>query len=234
MALDGLTNKVLRLLLAQNNLAISGTREQLLEWPSEISPELISAATDEPPQKRTLTGHKLSNPNTSTSSSDTHVDLTGGQDVIPNKGIVNPANDQNPGEAVAPEINKMAAKQGASPPQQSIHPSRPADHSQPQQPPTLLLSQSTCHQMIETAFIASLLTQASASHQPVSISTSPPSRPTSPRKQSMPFYEVSTLNLTRCYHKTHSLAIQIFLGCPFPSMGNKLISLLPGVRKNTC
>ena len=55
MALDGLTNEVLRLLLAQNNLAISGTREQLLERLSEISPQSISAATDEPPQKRTRT-----------------------------------------------------------------------------------------------------------------------------------------------------------------------------------
>ena len=190
MALDGLTNEVLRLLLAQNNLAISGTREQLLERLSEISPQSISAATDEPPQKRTRTGRELSNPSTSTGSSDAHVDLTGGQDVIPNDGVVNPANEQNPREVVASEINQDGRQTGGVPPQQnvasdplalanlistiveeklkSIHPSRPADHSQPQQPPASLLSHPTRQQMTDPAFVASLLTQASASQQPSS------------------------------------------------------------------
>ena len=106
MESEGLSNEVLRLLLAQNNLATTGNREQLMERIATISPEALAASQrdpDEPLSKRTRANREttaaIHNPPIAIAEDNNNTDQTGQHKTSEDNTHVRPEETQDGGQA---------------------------------------------------------------------------------------------------------------------------------------
>ena len=191
MELSGLTNEVLRLLLSQNNLAISGSREQLIERLGTISPSTSSETRTRssdpsgPRAKRSRSTRQvpgdndnLDVPRDPTLEDETPIDLTaeerGNNRNTHDDGDRNEAPPPNPpldpanlatliGDIVDQKLKSFMPAQSSAPSLQTA-PIALASTSQP----------STTRQLGDPTFVASLLSQPSTSSAEFSL---PPTTP---------------------------------------------------------
>lgn len=193
MALSGLTNEVLRLLLAQNNLAISGTRDQLIERLGTIEQSLAlpsgsrtrsadpndSAANKRPrlEDNPDATDHTNTDPPRLPDNPDQNV---GHQDIDPPNAHGSQVQDgdraggvpQNPA-ALATLIStiideKLKSIQPAAVPQPHQLPQSSLLPPQPTLPPPQPQQLTLQQQLEDPRFVASLLSQPNSITQPPS------------------------------------------------------------------
>ena len=176
MESDGLSNEVLRLLLSQNNLSTSGTRDQLTERLTTVSPEALAASrrdlrVDEPPSKRTRANRETAEDVDSATNS---TEQRGHHETAEVNNHVRPEVIQDGGQArgVRPEQQNLVTNPVAlatlistilDEKLQNLQPLRPA---QPQQQPLPAQSRPTQPQdLTDPNFVTRLLNQPSSSFQ---------------------------------------------------------------------
>ena len=186
MESEGLSNEVLRLLLAQNNLATTGNREQLMERIATISPEALAASQrdpDEPLSKRTRANREttavIHNPPIAIVEDNNNTDQTGQHETSEDNTHVRPEDTQDGGQArgVPPDQQNLVPNPAALAalistildeklknfqPLQPIHlqQSVPLQQQQAQSRPT------QSRDLTDPNFVARLLNQPSSTFQP--------------------------------------------------------------------